>query len=114
MYIIEMNEDAGYEGFFTTSIVVSNNKEKLDCLAITLKHNLIHISEQMKNFRNYLDNKYQSLRIKCVRTPEEVMELNNYEEQLNYNYPEISKYNLFNYWYTFSEIDFIVKEIPEL
>ena len=38
--------DYGHEGTYTTSIVCSEDKEKLDVLATTLKHNLIHISEK--------------------------------------------------------------------
>ena len=59
MYVLEKIENAGYDGTYTTSIVCSNDKEKLDILATTLKHNLIHISEKMNNFRNYLTNQIQ-------------------------------------------------------
>lgn len=94
MYLLEMVQDCGYEGTYTTSIVVSLDKQKLDILATTLKHNLVHVSERMNNFRSYLDDKYSSLRFKCQRTDEEIIELNSFQEDLKQQYPDISKYNL--------------------
>ena len=54
MYLLQMIETIDYEGAYTTCIVCSEYKEKLDILAITLKHNLLHIHERMTIFRNYL------------------------------------------------------------
>lgn len=111
MYILEKIENCGYEGIYTTSIVCSNDKEKLDILAINLKHNLIHIHEQMNMFRNYLDNKYETLRVQCRRTPGEIVEIEEYEEKLEQQHPDISKYDLFDNWFSISDIEFKVKEI---
>lgn len=111
MYLLEMVEYKGYEGTYTTSIVVSTDKEKLDVLVTTLKHNLIHISERMNNFRSYLNDKYCSIRINCKRTDDEIIELNSFQEELNQQYPDISKYNLFYCWFSISDIEFEVKEI---
>lgn len=111
MYLLEMIGDYGYEGTYTTSIVCSEDKEKLDVLATTLKHNLIHISEKMNNFRNYLDSKYSSIRIRYRRTDEEIIEFRSFQEDLERQYPDISKNNLFDYWLSISDIEFRVKEI---
>ena len=111
MYLLEMIEDAGYEGIYTTSIVCSEDKEKLDNLAITLKQNLLDIRMQMNNFRSYLDNKYSSIRDQFMRTPEEIVELKLYENDLKSSYPDISKYNLLDRWFSISTINFVVKEI---
>ena len=111
MYLLEMIEDAGYEGIYTTSIVCSEDKEKLDTLAINLKHKLLHIHEQMTNLRNYLDTKFGSLRVQCRRTPEEMVELTLYENDLKSSYPDISKYNLLDRWFSASDIEFEVIEI---
>ena len=111
MYLLEMIEDAGYEGIYTTSIVCSEDKEKLDNLAITLKQNLLDIRMQMNNFRSYLDNKYSSIRDQFMRTPEEIVELKLYENDLKSSYPDISKYNLLDRWFSASIINFVVKEI---
>ena len=111
MYLLEMVVDCGYEGTFTSSKVCSEDKEKLDVLATSLKHNLIHIFERMTIFRNYLDEKYSSIRIQSRRTDDEIIELDSFQEDLISQYPDISKYNLFDYWYSISDIEFIVKEI---
>lgn len=111
MYILEKIEDAGYNGTYTTSIVCSNDKEKIDILAINLKHNLLHIQEQMNMFRNYLDNKYETLRVQCQRTPDEIVEIEEYEEKLEQQHPDISKYDLFYNWFSIYDIEFKVKEI---
>ena len=114
MYLLEKIEDAGYEGTYTTSIVCSEDKEKLDTLAIMLKHNLLLINEQMNKFRNYLDTKFSSLRVQCRRTPEEMVELTLYENVLKSSYPDILKYDLFSSWYSVSNIEFEVKQIDSI
>ena len=48
MYLLEMIEDYDYEGSYTTSIVVSEDKCKLDILAISLKENLLFICGHYK------------------------------------------------------------------
>ena len=111
MYLLEKIEDAGYEGTYTTSIVCSEDKEKLDTLVITLKHNLSHICEHMTIFRNYLDTKFSSLRVQCRQTLEEMVELKLYENDLKSSYPDISKYNLLDRWFSASDIEFEVIEI---
>ena len=111
MYLLEMKECIDYEGPYTTSIVCSEDKEKLDTLAIMLKHNLLHINEKMNNFRNYLDTKFGSLRVQCRRTTEEMVEVTLYENDLKSSYPDILKYDLFGSWFSVSDIEFIVKEI---
>ena len=111
MYLLEMIRDHGYDGIYITSIVCSEDKEKLDTLATTLKHNLLHIAERMTLLRNYLNNKYSSLRIHCKRTDEEIIELNSFQEDLKQQYADISAYNLFESWFSVSDIEFEVKEI---
>ena len=114
MYLLEMKECIDYEGTYTTSIVCSEDKEKLDTLAIMLKHNLLLINEQMNNFRNYLDTKFGSLRVQCGRTPEEMVELTLYVNVLKSSYPDILKYDLFSSWYSVSNIEFEVKQIDSI
>lgn len=114
MYLLEKIGDAGYEGTYTTSIVCSEDKEKLDTLVITLKHNLSHIREHMTIFRNYLDTKFGSLRVQCRRTPEEMVELTLYENVLKSSYPDILKYDLFDTWFSVSDIEFEVKQIDSI
>ena len=90
------------------------DKEKLDTLAIMLKHNLSHIREHMTIFRNYLDTKFSSLRVQCRRTPEEMVELTLYENVLKSYYPDILKYDLFGTWFSVSDIEFEVKQIDSI
>lgn len=111
MYLLEMIECVDYEGTYTTSIVVSSDKQKLDILATTLKHDLFHVSERMNNFRSYLDDKYSSLRFKCQRTDDEIIELNSFQEDLKQQYHDVLKYDLFGSWFSVSDIEFEVKEI---
>ena len=111
MYILEKIEDAGYEGNYTTSIVCSNDKEKLDILAVNLKQNLLDMHEQMNVFRNYLDNKYETLRVQGKRTNDEIVELALYENDLKSSYPDIYSYNIFDNWFSISDIEFEVREI---
>ena len=114
MYLLEMKECIDYEGTYTTSIVCSEDKEKLDTLAIMLKHNLLLINEQMNNFRNYLDTKFGSLRVHTFRTTEEMVESTLYENVLKSSYPDILKYDLFSSWFSVSDIEFEVKQIDSI
>ena len=114
MYLLEMKECIDYEGTYTTSIVCSEDKEKLDTLAIMLKHNLLLINEQMNNFRNYLDTKFGSLRVHTLRTTEEMVESTLYENVLKSSYPDILKYDLFSSWFSVSDIEFEVKQIDSI
>ena len=65
----------------------------------------------MTIFRNYLDDKYSFLRVQCRRTSEEIVEVKEYEEKLKSSYPDISKYNLLDRWFSASDIEFEVIEI---
>ena len=114
MYILEMIEDCGYDGVYTTSIVVSENEEKLKDLSLTLKDNLLQISSKMNEFKLMQDEKYKSLRVKCLRTNEEIIEFNNFVKELKLLYIDVEEYNLFEYYFSVSDISFEVKKIKHI
>ena len=113
MYLLEMIEDQGYDGIYTTSIVVSEDKCKLDILAISLKENLLEIYSKQSEFMRTLDKKYKDIRINCRRTTEEISEIKQFDEKLKLLYPDIVKYELFYQSTIVSHCDitFEIKEI---
>lgn len=114
MFILELEEDYGYDDYQKTNLVVSNDRDKLELLAKKLKSDLIEMYNKSSAFTEYLNKKYKPNRYYNI-VKERMQEEENLEKELKSNYEDVIKYELYdlhrNMTHCGKYISFSVEEI---
>lgn len=106
MYILEMIEDAGYEGIYTSALCCSMDKIKLDNLSVSLKLDLLNIKKEMSAVHKRFNHKY--------RTTTFMIELQKITSEIENKYINIMNLGIFENFNSADCIEFEVRVIKEV